>query len=329
MTSLEGFRSGDRFRLVATNDKRLATRSRGIVERVVAEMSRGMGHSPRQRVRRPRQNAGVATVGSAANTRIPRDKPSGAPAGGRRRVPVTAGVERADAPLVPADARRTDRGAGGGRRRAERGGDRGGGAAALGEVAPATWNRHAATVRSFLRYAARHRLLPELGVELDRRREPADRTRALPRAALERLWARRDVAARRQDAVAAAVRDRRARRRGAVARTSRTSTCQPPRGDPRQGRRARLNLHWQTGTGQLLPRLIADRPHGPVFLTDRRRARPARRPRSICARTPAGRGCPTVARRSSSPRRPAGGRCTSCATPRSPTWPRTTSACRC
>jgi integrase len=62
-----------------------------------------------------------------------------------------------------------------------------------GRVAPATWNRHAATVRSFLRYAARHRLLGELGVELDRRREPADRTRALPRAALERLWARRDV----------------------------------------------------------------------------------------------------------------------------------------
>jgi hypothetical protein len=45
-------------------------------------------------------------------------------------------------------------------------------------VAPATWNRHAATVRSFLRYAARHRVLPELRVELDRRREPADRTRA-------------------------------------------------------------------------------------------------------------------------------------------------------
>jgi integrase len=60
-------------------------------------------------------------------------------------------------------------------------------------VAPATWNRHAATVRSFLRYAARHRLLPELDVALDRRREPADRTRALPKAALERLWARRDI----------------------------------------------------------------------------------------------------------------------------------------
>jgi hypothetical protein len=86
-----------------------------------------------------------------------------------------------------------------------------------GTVAPATWNRHAATVRSFLRYAARHRLLPELGVELDRRREPADRTRALPRAALERLFNRRHVALR-QDAVAAALRDCRPRQRSARAR---------------------------------------------------------------------------------------------------------------
>jgi integrase len=65
-----------------------------------------------------------------------------------------------------------------------------------GTVGPATWNRHSATVRSFLGYAARHGLLPELRVELDRRREPADRTRALPKAALERLWNRRDVALR-------------------------------------------------------------------------------------------------------------------------------------
>jgi integrase len=65
-----------------------------------------------------------------------------------------------------------------------------------GTVAPATWNRHAATIRSFLRYAARHGLLGELYVDLDRRREPADRTRALSHAALKRVWSRRDVALR-------------------------------------------------------------------------------------------------------------------------------------
>jgi hypothetical protein len=54
-----------------------------------------------------------------------------------------------------------------------------------GTVAPATWNRHAATVRSSLRYAVRHGLLPELRVELDRGREPANLTRARE-GALER-----------------------------------------------------------------------------------------------------------------------------------------------
>ena len=166
-------------------------------------------------------------------------------------------------------------------------------------MAPATWNRHAATVRSFLRYAARHRLLPELGVELDRRREPADRTRALPRAALERLWARRDVRARRKtlwrllyetaaragEALSLNVEDLDLANRRAVIR----------------GKNGELDyLHWQTGTGHLLSRLIAGRTSGPLFLTDRRARRPARRRRSICARTPAGRGCPTAARRSAS-----------------------------
>ena len=89
-------------------------------------------------------------------------------------------------------------------------------------VAPATWNRHPATIQSFLRYAARHGILPELRVELDRRREPADRTRALPEAALERLWTRRDIPPPRQHAVAAALRDRRTRQRGALAQRRRS-----------------------------------------------------------------------------------------------------------
>jgi integrase len=138
-----------------------------------------------------------------------------------------------------------------------------------GRVAPATWNRHAATVRSFVRYAARHRLLPELRVELDRRREPADRTRALPKAALERSWARRDIplvdktlwrllyetAARAGEALSLNVEDLDLANRRAVIR----------------GKNGELDfLHWQTGTGHLLARLVAGRPTGPVFLTNRR-----------------------------------------------------------
>ncbi|MEV6840386.1 site-specific integrase [Streptomyces sp. NPDC051133] len=43
-------------------------------------------------------------------------------------------------------------------------------------------------------------------------------------------------------------------------------------------------IHWQSGTAQLLPRLIAGRTHGPLFLTDRRA--PARTPgMDICPAT--------------------------------------------
>ena len=52
-----------------------------------------------------------------------------------------------------------------------------------GTAAPATWNRHVATVRSFLSYSERHRLLPAIDVRSERR-EPEDRTRALPTPSL-------------------------------------------------------------------------------------------------------------------------------------------------
>jgi integrase len=54
--------------------------------------------------------------------------------------------------------------------------------------APATWNRHVATVGSFLHYAERHGLLPHLEPRLDRRRERVNDTRALSRSELERIW---------------------------------------------------------------------------------------------------------------------------------------------
>lgn len=57
-----------------------------------------------------------------------------------------------------------------------------------GTAAPATWNRHVATVRSFLSSSERHRLLPAIDLRSERRREPEDRTRALPSAELERIW---------------------------------------------------------------------------------------------------------------------------------------------
>ena len=69
--------------------------------------------------------------------------------------------------------------------------------AAWGACAPATWNRHVATARSFVAFCRRRGwLADDLAVGVDRRREPADRTRAIPYAQLERLWRRSDVAVR-------------------------------------------------------------------------------------------------------------------------------------
>ena len=63
--------------------------------------------------------------------------------------------------------------------------------------APATWNRQVATVRSFLAFCRRRRwLVEDLTVDLERRPEPADRTKAIPLSELERLWRREDVAVR-------------------------------------------------------------------------------------------------------------------------------------
>jgi len=65
------------------------------------------------------------------------------------------------------------------------------------DAAPATWNRHLATVRSFARYCQRNGLLDIDGdIVLDRRAENHDQTRSIPLASLERPWERRDVALR-------------------------------------------------------------------------------------------------------------------------------------
>jgi len=59
---------------------------------------------------------------------------------------------------------------------------------AWGGQAPATWNRHVATVRSFLGFCQGRRWLAEgIAIDLERRPEPADSPKAIPLAELERL----------------------------------------------------------------------------------------------------------------------------------------------
>jgi integrase len=148
---------------------------------------------------------------------------------------------------------------------------------AWGQTAPATWNRHVATLRSFVAYGARHGWLNAGLVDgLVRRRESADRTRAIPYAQLEALWRRDDVAvrekalwrllyetaARAQEVLSLDVDD--------VDLDNRRARVRSKGGDTDW-------LHLQTGSARLLPRLIAVRARGPVFLSDRRPA-PARAP---------------------------------------------------
>lgn len=141
-----------------------------------------------------------------------------------------------------------------------------------GACAPATWNRHVATVRSFVAFCRRRGwLAADVAAGVDRRREPADRTRAITHAQLERLWRRSDVAVREQALwrllyeTAARASEVLSLDVGDVDLENRRAVVRSKGGDLEL-------LHFQTGSARLLPRLIAERTSGPVFLTDRRPA---------------------------------------------------------
>lgn len=152
--------------------------------------------------------------------------------------------------------------------------------AAWPACAPATWNRHVATARSFVAFCRRRGwLAADVTVGVDRRREPADRTRAIPYPQLERLWRRSDVAIR-EKALWRLLYETAARASevlsldvGDVDLENRRAVVRSKGGDLEL-------LHFQTGSARLLPRLIAGRTSGPVFLTDRRPA-PGRAPATV------------------------------------------------
>ena len=73
-------------------------------------------------------------------------------------------------------------------------------------------------------------------------------------------------------------------------------------------------VFWQTGAALLVPRLLAGRTTGPVFLADRQPTR-AVQP-STDTRSPAAPGCLIGVPRSCLVTSPAGGRSTNCVTPR-------------
>jgi len=137
-------------------------------------------------------------------------------------------------------------------------------------LAPRTWNRHLATVGSFLAWCRRHGWpARNLQLRADRRAAAEDDTRAIPLPELERLWARADIPLRER-ALWRLLYD-------SAARADEVLGLDVPDLDlANRQARARVKgghtrpLHFQTAAARQLARLTAGRQAGPVFLTTRR-----------------------------------------------------------
>lgn len=142
-------------------------------------------------------------------------------------------------------------------------------ATAWGGAAARTWNRHRAAVRSFAAWAA----LDDLAAGLERRAEarPGSRSRALAGAQLDALWSRGDLPLRERT-LWCLLHESAAGVKAVLALDVEDLDL-----DDRRARTGRGWVSWRSRTAVLLPRLLAGRTRGPVFLSDRRPG-PARTP---------------------------------------------------
>jgi integrase len=138
-----------------------------------------------------------------------------------------------------------------------------------GKRSPAYWNRNVATVRSWLAWCRRHGWpVGDLALRVDRRKEPADNTKAIPYAELERLWRRDDIAVREKTLwrlcyeTAARAAEILGLDIGDLDLANKRARVRSKGGDTDW-------VYFQTGAARLLPRLIGGRTRGPLFLTDR------------------------------------------------------------
>lgn len=140
-----------------------------------------------------------------------------------------------------------------------------------GHLAPATWNRNLAAVTSFLAYG-RDQGWPgadKLTVDTPRRRVPSRRqTRAVPVSDLDRLF-ERDLPLR-EKTLWTLLYESAARANEVLGLNIEELDLRNYRGEIiRKGGDSDV-IVWGKRTAQLLPRLIAGRTRGPVFLTHRR-----------------------------------------------------------
>ncbi|WP_433726427.1 sigma-70 family RNA polymerase sigma factor [Actinoplanes sp. CA-051413] len=149
-------------------------------------------------------------------------------------------------------------------------------AAAWGDAAPRTWNRHVAAIRSFSRWtsataADNSAKTADIAAGLERRPETGGRTEALSGPALDRLWVRADVGLRERTLW------RLLHESGAGVGAVLALNVEDLDLDDRRARSGAGWVSWRAGTARLLPELLAGRTRGPLFLADRRPG-PARMP---------------------------------------------------
>lgn len=135
--------------------------------------------------------------------------------------------------------------------------------------APATYNRHRAAARSFLRYTEDNDLLDVFGaMKLRRRPETEDHTRAIPRAAIARLWERRDIDLR-EKALWRMLYETAARASEILELDVKDIDIANKRARIRSKGGNRDFIFFQSGTARLLPRLLDGRRWGPIFQSHR------------------------------------------------------------
>jgi site-specific recombinase XerD len=159
-----------------------------------------------------------------------------------------------------------------------------------GGGAARTWNRHRAAVRSFTTWATgRGFLAVDLAALLEYRPPTRDQTRAIDRRTIIALLKRRDVPLR-EKTLWTLLYESAARADSILALDIEDLDLENKRGRITAKGNVVRWVHWQSGTARRLPRLIADRTRGPLFLGDRRPA-PARTPTAadLCPITGRGR----------------------------------------
>jgi integrase/recombinase XerD len=140
-------------------------------------------------------------------------------------------------------------------------------------AAPATWSRELATLRAAVGWWRRCGWLAvDPTSDLERRRDQVDRTRALTRGQLEGLFASRDLPLRERT-LWRLLYETAARANELLALDVEDLDLSNRRARIRSKGGAVEWVFWQTGSAQLLPRLLTGRTSGPVFLAGRRPTR--------------------------------------------------------